>query len=222
MKKNKSREHHPEDFDNSPFKALKGLKPTASPARAEKRSAPGRKEKIEDDTALFLRSVQGVKTIKPPSGSGREAAPAGMAAQPGGADDEERMFLQAIQKIGTARKFMQPEPEADEQPRRSQSGRMRQLKRGTIQVREELDLHGDIREVALVKLERFIAGAFGRGQKAVLVITGKDINSPEGPVLQGAVAAWLRENGKGLVAEFAPAPRDRGGSGAFVVFLKSG
>jgi len=54
----------------------------------------------------------------------------------------------------------------------------------------------------------------------VLVITGKGINSPEGPVLQGAVAGWLRQQGKGMVAEFSPAPRDKGGSGAFVVFLK--
>ena len=104
--------------------------------------------------------------------------------------------------------------------RRSAVGRMRQLKRGAIRIREELDLHGEIRDAALVKLEHFIAGAFHRGQKAVLVITGKGINSPEGPVLQGAVAAWLRGKGKGMVAEFAPAPRDLGGSGAFVVFLK--
>jgi len=222
MKKTRSREQHPADFNNSPFKALKGLKPTAAPARAQKSPAPERREKTEDDSALFLRSVQGVKTINSPSESRREAVTAGRGAQSSGADrDEEQLFLQAVQKIGTARAFAKPESEAEESPRRSQSGRMRQLKRGTIRISEELDLHGDNKEVALVKLERFIAGAFSRGQKAVLVITGKGLNSPEGPVLQGAATAWLREKGKGLVAEFAPAPRDLGGSGAFVVFLKS-
>ena len=222
MKKDKSREHHPADFNNRPFKELKGLKPAASPARVQKSSAPERREKTEDDTALFLRSVQGVKTINSSSESRPEAVTAGKTAQSNSADrDEEQLFLQAVQKIGTARTFAKPEPEADEPPRRSASGRMRQLKRGTIRIREELDLHGDIKEVALVKLEHFVAGAFGRGQKAVLVITGKGINSPEGPVLQGAVAAWLRGKGKGLVSEFAPAPRDLGGSGAFVVFLKN-
>ena len=222
MKKTKSREHHPADFNNSPFKALKGLQPTAAPARAQKSPAPAQKEKTEDDTAIFLRSMQGVKAINSPE-SGREVVTAGLAAQPRGADhDEELLFLQAIQKIGTTHTFVKPEPETGELPRRSTSGRMRQLKRGTIRIREELDLHGDIKEVALAKLEHFISGAFRSGQQAVLVITGKGINSPEGPVLQGAVAAWLCEKGKGLVAEFAPAPRDRGGSGAFVVFLKSG
>lgn len=222
MKKTRSREQHPADFNNSPFKALKGLKPTAAPARTPK-SSPEQREKTEDDTALFLRSVQGVKAINPP-GSGQEAVPAGGAAESGsvGANrDEEQLFLQAVRKIGTARTFAKPELETEEPPPRSQSSRLRQLKRGTIKITEELDLHGFIREVALAKLEHFIAGAFARGQKAVLVITGKGINSPEGPVLQGAVAAWLREKGKGLVAEFAPAPRDLGGSGAFVVFLKS-
>jgi DNA-nicking Smr family endonuclease len=34
------------------------------------------------------------------------------------------------------------------------------------------------------------------------------------------VAEWLRKKGKGLVAEFSAAPRELGGSGAFVVFLK--
>ncbi len=188
----------------------------------QKSPAPERREKTEDDTALFLRSVQGVKTINSPSGSGREAVRAGMAAQPGGADrDEEQLFLQAVQKIGTTRTFAKPELEAEEPPRRSASSRMRQLKRGTIKITEELDLHGFMKDEALVRLDRFIASAFRRGLKSVLVITGKGINSLEGPILQGAVASWLSGSGKGTVAEFAPAPRDKGGSGAFVVFLKN-
>jgi DNA-nicking Smr family endonuclease len=34
------------------------------------------------------------------------------------------------------------------------------------------------------------------------------------------VSGWLREAGKGMVSEFVPAPREMGGSGAIVVFLK--
>ena len=97
---------------------------------------------------------------------------------------------------------------------------MRQLKRGTIRISEELDLHGFLKDEALKRLEHFIANAYARGSQSVLVITGKGINSPEGPVLPGAVAAWLREQGRGMIAEFHPAPRDRGGSGAIVVFLR--
>jgi DNA-nicking Smr family endonuclease len=97
---------------------------------------------------------------------------------------------------------------------------MRQLKRGTIRISAELDLHGFLKDEALARLEHFISDAYSLGRQAVLVITGKGINSPDGPVLPGAVSRWLREPGKGMVAEFHPAPRDKGGSGAFVVFLK--
>lgn len=100
------------------------------------------------------------------------------------------------------------------------SSRMRQLKKGTLRISGELDLHGFLREDALGKLGHFIAAAYARGQQAVLVITGKGINSAEGPVLRGAVEEWLRTRAKGMVAETHPAPRDKGGSGAFVVFLK--
>ena len=123
-------------------------------------------------------------------------------------------------KIGPA--FRDEMPESDETgQQRSSSGRMRQLKRGTIRISAELDLHGFLKDEALARLEHFITSEYSRGRQAVLVITGKGINSPDGPVLQGAVADWLRTKGKAMVAEFHPAPRDRGGSGAAVVFLKT-
>ena len=126
-----------------------------------------------------------------------------------------------MQKIGTTFKDVrQQEGEILDPEHRSSSSRLRQLKRGTLSVSRELDLHGFMRDEAVKKLEQFISEAYSRGQQAVLVITGKGLNSPEGPVLQGAVAAWLRDRGKRMVAEFAPAPRDLGGSGAFVVFLR--
>ena len=84
----------------------------------------------------------------------------------------------------------------------------------------ELDLHGLTRAQALESLGHFITGAWKRDMEAVLVITGKGNNSSGEPVLQAAVSGWLREKGKKMVVEFAPAPRQMGGSGAFVVFLR--
>ncbi len=136
------------------------------------------------------------------------------------APDDSQLFLAAMQKIGTTFHDTMPEREPEEAEQRSSTSRMRQLKRGTIRISQELDLHGFLKDEALVQLEQFVAAACSRGQQAVLVITGKGINSPEGPVLQGAVAGWLRSEGKGLIAEFSSAPRELGGSGAFVVFLK--
>lgn len=221
MKKNKSPEHAPADFKNNPFKSLKGLKPPAAPTPAGKAAKPQRKETTEDAVDLFLRAVDGVKAIDPRSADTPETAKRKVAAKSIVPEhNEEQLFLQAMQKIGATFRE-EPAPETEEAPRQSASSRMKQLKRGTIRISDELDLHGFLKDEALVKLQHFIAAAYNRGQKAVLVITGKGINSPEGPVLQGAVADWLRVKGKGIVAEFSAAPRDKGGSGAFVVFLKT-
>ncbi len=220
MKKKKPEKKNPATFENHPFKSLKGLTPLP-PAGGEKRAQPlpKKEQPAGDDDELFLRAVAGARRMDQKDVAAtpvREAAP-GRSDAP----SDSRLFLQAMKKLGTA---MTPAPREQEEPeytqRRSPIGRMRQLKRGSLRISGELDLHGFLRDEALVLLERFITGSFGRGREAVLVITGKGINSPEGPVLQGAVEGWLRQQGKGMVAEFSPAPRDKGGSGAFVVFLK--
>jgi DNA-nicking Smr family endonuclease len=225
MKKKKSKpsgQAPPANFKNNPFKSLKGVVAKLEPA--QQKPAMKREEKVlsaEDDTALFLRAMEGARKLK--HAPGPPASPANpKAVAPAGVrrEEDEDLFLQAMQKIGANFRDAVPEPETEEPEHRSQTSRMRQLKRGTIRISQELDLHGHLKDEALTRLEHLIVDAFDLGQSAVLVITGKGINSPEGPVLQGAVAAWLREKGKGMVVEFAPAPRDKGGSGAFVVFLK--
>ena len=134
---------------------------------------------------------------------------------------ERELFLSAMQNIGSSLKdIRQPEYEILEPERRSESSRLRQLKRGTIIISRNIDLHGFLRDEALKRLEQFISESYNRGMQAVLVITGKGLNSPEGPVLKGAVAAWLGDQGKRMVVEFGLAPRNLGGRGAFVVFLK--
>jgi DNA-nicking Smr family endonuclease len=222
MKKKKSQKRGLVDFDNNPFKSLRRFLPAADSGQGKKTATPVRKEKADDDAALFLREVHGARAIGPPSETEPEAMQGIAADKPRSADrDEQQLFLRAMQRIGTTFRDELPKADGDDPGRRSASRRMRQLKRGSIVLSDELDLHGYVKDEALKRLEQFISGAYSQGQLAVLVITGKGINSAGGPVLQGAVAAWLRETGRGMVAEFAPAPRDKGGSGAFVVFLKT-
>ncbi len=226
MKKSKSPDQSPAEFKNNPFKALKGVVPP--PPAAQKKAAPSRKNAgpIEDDTELFLRAAAGARKIanedvpaEAPDNKRVVGRPDAVPHEP----EDDQLFFQAMKKIGTTIREVRREPydsDGEETHHRSSAGRMRQLKRGTLRISETLDLHGFHRDEALAQLEHFIVNAFSRGERAVLVITGKGINSPEGPVLQGAVETWLREKGKGMVVEFAPAPRDMGGTGAFVVFLK--
>lgn len=222
MKRSKNLKQASGGFNNNPFKSLKSFKPAADDSRENKITTPKRKEKADDDTALFLRAVQGVRTVKHRFADQQDAMKCKVVEQLRGEEkDEQRLFLQAIRKISDTFSDEPQKTDEDEPGRRSTSSRIRQLKRGTITLSKELDLHGYVKDEALRRLEQFISGAYRNGQRAVLVITGKGINSVEGPVLQGAVTTWLRGKGRGMVAEFAPAPRNKGGSGAFVVFLKS-
>jgi DNA-nicking Smr family endonuclease len=129
------------------------------------------------------------------------------------------LFIQEIGRLKLEVKFTEQLPDEDELKPMS-GNRLKQLKRGVITVDHQLDLHGLTRDEALKELPRFLQSARQRGQIAALVITGKGNNSPAEPILQQAVAAWFRDAGRELVMEFAPAPREMGGSGAFVVFLR--
>jgi len=226
MKKPKKPEEKPAaDFKTNPFKALKGFAPR--PVPQEKKQAaplprPGKEPQDEDDATLFLRSVEGARRIAGEPGSSPPRAEQASLVKPQKESQEDaQLFLQAMQKIGTTFTTTTSEPEEDGAERRSATSRTRQLRRGSITISETLDLHGYVKDEALQQLARFISNAYHCGSKAVLVITGKGLNSPDGPVLQGSVDAWLREQGKSMVIEVAQAPRDKGGSGAVVVFLRA-
>jgi DNA-nicking Smr family endonuclease len=222
MKKKRSDKQPSADFKNNPFRPLKGFAQQATSAKTAGTLPKRKVQQSEDDNALFLRAVSGARRLE--KDDEHPALPAHEKTRESGdpaASEDRELFLKAMQKIGTTIAGRHPdEEELDEQQRRSPTSRMRQLKRGSIRIGDELDLHGFFKDEALVRLERFIASACQRGLDAVLVVTGKGVNSPEGPVLKRAAATWLGSRGKGMVAEFSPAPRDKGGSGAFVVFLK--
>lgn len=180
------------------------------------------------DADLFRRAMAGVKSLADPRGTEgktktarspvRGQAPSSSPPLP---DDREsaELFLQEIGRLKLESKFADSQP-ADEELKPLSGNRLRQVKRGIISVSRQLDLHGLTREEALVALPRFLNAARYKGQKAALVITGKGINSPGEPVLQQAVTSWLRDAGREMVLEFAPAPRELGGGGAYVVFLR--
>ncbi len=220
MKKSRKKvEIKNKEFVNTPFRGLKAFTATSEQCedQEEKKTADPEEPREMDESELFLRWVDGVSRVKESGGEDDEARARKSVKQGRVEEDERREFLSALSGMDVT--FRDEFP--DVKPLRPlPANRMRQLKSGVIRIDMELDLHGLTRDEAVQSLNRFITGAYNRGQKAVLVITGKGNNSPAEPVLLGAVASWLRESGKKMVAEFAPAPRQMGGSGAFVVFLK--
>lgn len=220
-----SKKKKSEELANKPFSALKGVRASVAPPPEKPVAKPAPPPAIAaepDETALFLRAVSDVRRLHPqPPKKQRKSGEVPVAA-PEKDDADQRAFLDAVRQLKLDVTFADEFPEKGRSDSHGQAAnRLRQLKKGTIRVDLELDLHGLTKDEALDSLARFIGGAYNRGQQAVLVITGKGNNSPGEPVLQGAVVSWLRDKGRGMVAEFAPAPRNMGGSGALVVFLKA-
>lgn len=231
----KSRHHtppKPPQFSSTPFSSLKGVavpvKPTAGAEPATK-TAPPPDHPEENGSDLFLQAMAGTRRLHDApqiDGTGTTTGNkvSGTRPKPKAVISPEDavavdLFLQEIGRLKLEVKFSETSPEEDELKPLS-GNRLKQLKRGVITVDHQLDLHGLTRDEALAELPRFLRSARLRGQAAALVITGKGNNSPAEPVLQQAVAAWLRDAGRELVVEFAPAPREMGGSGAFIVFLR--
>jgi len=220
----------PAQFHTAPFSRLKGAVTVAPPPKAVPPAEVIVLPRSDDDVSLFLDAMTGVKKLtgtRLEAGKGAAVPESNNAVPARSASDRkspeqtvaDELFLQEIGKLKLEVKFSESLLEEDEL-KPLPGNRLKQLKRGIVSVDYQLDLHGLTREEAVAELPRFLRTARAKKQTAVLVITGKGNNSSGEPVLQQAVAAWLRDAGRELVLEFAPAPREMGGSGAFVVFLR--
>jgi DNA-nicking Smr family endonuclease len=216
-------------FRNNPFAALKGMtvEAAAPPPEPVKKAAVPKPESSGED--LFRQAMSGVRRLDDeitgaaPKNKKREATvgkPQARPARPLAREEitARKTFLQEVEKLRLDVRFEDSLP--DDAVRPLNGNRLRQLKRGIIQLDRQLDLHGLTREEAVESLGPFLQAARAGGEKGVLVITGKGNHSAEGPVLQQVVAAWLRDQGRDLITEYAPAPQEMGGSGAFVIFLR--
>jgi DNA-nicking Smr family endonuclease len=215
----------PKEFHVTAFGALKGLAVAETePAQPIQPAVKKTTESAGNGLDLFLQEVADVRPLQPSGKKPFRAVPHSLQKAARKTEDElliadEDAFLEEIGRLKLDTKFTDSVPDEGElQP--LAGNRLRQVKRGVVSVSHQLDLHGLTREEALEALPRFLHSAQKKGQKAVLVITGKGNHSPEEPVLHQAVASWLRDAGRATVLEFAPAPREMGGSGAYVVFLR--
>ena len=95
----------------------------------------------------------------------------------------------------------------------------KRLGRGAERIDAVLDLHGLTLAQAHGQLHHFLGLAVQRGQRTVLVITGKG-REGEG-VLRRSVPVWLdAESSLGIVQGYDSAANHHGGSGAFYVRLR--
>jgi DNA-nicking Smr family endonuclease len=226
--KKRRQEHNPpkpKEFHVTPFGILKGVSVADEvPVQPLKPITKKTVAVINDGQNLFLQEMADVRPFHP---AAKKPAPAGSHPLQKTAKKvveelkiaEEKTFMQEISRLKLDTKFTDSVPDDGEMQTLS-GNRLRQVKRGIVSVEYQLDLHGLTRDEALGALTRFLRSARQKNQKAALIITGKGNHSPDEPVLHQAVASWLRDAGREHILEFAPAPRELGGSGAYVVFLR--
>ena len=105
----------------------------------------------------------------------------------------------------------------------------RKLTRGHIDIDGTIDLHGMRQAEAHAALSRFVHARAGRGDRTLLVITGKGLKKVNGDatvivergVLRSMLPIWLSEpNLAPLIAGWDVAAQAHGGDGAFYVRLR--
>jgi DNA-nicking Smr family endonuclease len=92
------------------------------------------------------------------------------------------------------------------------------LRKGDLAIDGRLDLHGMTQDVAHAALRRFVAESAARGDRVLLVITGKGGTEGQG-VLRREVPRWL-EQLRPAVLRAIPAQPRHGGAGALYLLLK--
>lgn len=136
------------------------------------------------------------------------------------------------------RKAPSPQPmpsyRSDGRPARApgngiEPGLKKRLQRGTLEIDGTIDLHGMRQAEAHAALSRFIHARVARGDRTVLVITGKGLKKlgrdaaviVETGVLRTMLPIWLSEpNLAPLVAGWDVAAPAHGGIGAYYVRLR--
>ena len=222
---------------NTPFRELKipraptpAAPPPAKPApQPPKRSAA---DESTDDARLFEQAMRGVTPLTAAERGRRASAidapsvpPPSRAALRISARREEALadaaLVELVAKPGRITVEEQGESVAgvaDGVDRRL----LRRLRAGDYPVDAEIDLHGRDRTAAASALERAVKSARAAGQRCLLVIHGRGLNSgEEGPVLKTMVVEALSAGALGRqVLAFVSAPPSAGGAGALLVLLR--
>jgi len=154
-------------------------------------------------------------------------------------EDERALFRAALSgqtpvKAHVKAPVKKPRPPKLTKPAGGLDGRTKErLTRGEVAPDAKLDLHGMTEAAAHRALSLFLHSAARRGDRLVLVVTGKGAaRPPDAPfdlelggrsrgVLKAMVPRWLGETALArLVAALSPAHRRHGGDGALYVYLR--
>ena len=95
------------------------------------------------------------------------------------------------------------------------------LHRGDFSIQAHIDLHGFTVDAARIAFEEFIKDSVNSGKRAVLIVHGRGLSSPNEPVLKTQLKTWLTKGPwRKWVIAFTSAKSYDGGAGATYVLLR--
>jgi DNA-nicking Smr family endonuclease len=97
----------------------------------------------------------------------------------------------------------------------------RRLHHGEFAIEAYIDLHGHTVETAREAFDKFLEDSLRTGKRAVLIVHGRGLSSPQKPVLKSKVREWLTQGlWRKWVVAFSSAQSYDGGVGATYVLLR--
>ena len=221
-KKKKTSKVKKYDFNNNPFNHLKGF---AISGQEKPESKLMVTESVPDEVfGSFADEMNmlGVKRLsQAESVDGVElddSVPVEETLVKEEAQSEEALFLAAMGDLTVTFEdsFVTEPPRMEATPKR-----IKQVKMGKLTPDASLDLHGLQCADVVDKLQHFLQKARHHSWQTLLIITGKGLHSEDGePALRNEVERYLSAEGKKQVVEWSRAPRQYGGNGALILFLR--
>jgi len=211
-----------EDFHHQPFRQLK-RRPEAPAAPPPPPPPPPPVVREIGDDDLFAREMSGVRPL---SADARQRVPAPPPIKtPRPVTDEDSEALAELSDLvsGSGAFDLADTVEFIEGAASGVDRRLvRKLRAGEFAYQAYLDLHGMTAEEARVAVDTFLNRAYQQGQRCVLIVHGRGLNSKDQvPVLKTRLAQWLaRGSWARLVLAFTSARSYDGGAGALYVLLR--
>lgn len=220
-KKKKQAQPPKKSFNANPFGHLKGFA-----ASSDKENKPVIEPKAVEPVEIYgsfkdEMDLLGVEPIDKNDFDVTESVtPLELDTNDGGCEDlsAEELFLSAMSSLNVD---FEDDYDLSEKKIRAIPRRMKQLRQGRLKPEATLDLHGCKRSEVVTMVKYFLNNAQIHGLETVLVVTGRGLHSENGePILRHELESYLEQPAEDMVAEWGRAPKNYGGDGALVLFVR--
>ena len=176
---------------------------------------------VEDDKKMFLEAMADVKPIQRGDRVETNSGTSPPIVDDSDSEDEALQKLQRLVKYGKGFVVSDTPEYVEGTGYNVNPGFAKRLHRGDFSIQAYTDLHGLCVEDAQVTFERFLKESIMTGKRAVLVVHGRGLSSPDKPVLKTKVVEWLTCGPwrKWVIAFLSARPYD-GGAGATYILLR--